>query len=205
MKEYPSIEHYSNIFSGRTCYAFYKLDGSNLRWEWSKKRGWFKFGTRTRLFDKTDEVFGEAVNIFEKQYAEQLSKKFTDYYKIQNAIVFTEFLGENSFAGTHVKEDPKKLVLFDVNLYKKGIMSPKEFIKEFSTIEGIETPQLIYNGVLNYEIYTKIKNNNIGINLIEGVVCKGGEGHKLWMCKIKTHSYIEKLKEVFNLEWKKYE
>jgi len=39
----------------------------------------------------------------------------------------------------------------------------------------------------------------------EGVVCKGGEDHKLWMVKIKTTDYLKRLKEVFQgNEWKNY-
>lgn len=41
---------------GQHCIAFDKLDGSNLRFEWNKKQGWYKFGTRNRMFDRSDKV-----------------------------------------------------------------------------------------------------------------------------------------------------
>lgn len=57
MKDYPSIPGSSKA-PQLPCIAFKKYDGSNIRAEWSKKRGWYKFGTRTQLIDKTDLVFG---------------------------------------------------------------------------------------------------------------------------------------------------
>ena len=46
MKQYPSISH--DIRSVQ-AYAFDKLDGSNIRAEWHPKKGFWKFGSRTRL------------------------------------------------------------------------------------------------------------------------------------------------------------
>jgi hypothetical protein len=43
MKTYPSI---SRDIVGQPIYAFDKLDGSNIRAEWSKKNGFHKFGSR---------------------------------------------------------------------------------------------------------------------------------------------------------------
>lgn len=47
MKTYPSISTQVD-FSLSYC-VFDKLDGSNLRAEWSPKRGFYKFGSRTQL------------------------------------------------------------------------------------------------------------------------------------------------------------
>lgn len=59
MKQYPSINSSNGqSFKEFVADVFDKLDGSNLRFEWSKKQGWYKFGTRHRLFDNTDPVFG---------------------------------------------------------------------------------------------------------------------------------------------------
>jgi peptidase E len=39
----------------------------------------------------------------------------------------------------------------------------------------------------------------------EGVVCKGGTGGSdIWMVKIKTHSYMERLKKAFAERWEEY-
>jgi hypothetical protein len=38
----------------------------------------------------------------------------------------------------------------------------------------------------------------------EGIICKGGTGHNLWMAKIKSQAYFDKLKGVFKEDWEKY-
>lgn len=45
MKQYPHIE-YANKNLGDKIWAFNKYDGSNIRLEWSQKRGFYKFGTK---------------------------------------------------------------------------------------------------------------------------------------------------------------
>lgn len=201
MKQYPSISKVkdSKDFYGRKCYAFFKYDGSNLRFEWSKKSGWTKFGTRTRLFDASDDVFGEAVSLFLTTVAPGLEDVFKNKYKSeQKIIVFCEFVGDHSFAGTHDKDDPKKLVLFDVNIDKKGLISPKEFLDNFGHLEF--AARLVYEGPLSAALVSDIEDDKLLPLLSEGVVVKGGEGHKLWMTKIKTKSYIQKLKDVFGYD-----
>ena len=64
MQQYPSIDGSKKAPLGKPCIAFVKYDGSNLRWEWSPKQGWHKFGTRRQMFDATDEVYGPAIPIF---------------------------------------------------------------------------------------------------------------------------------------------
>lgn len=148
MKSYPSIPKIkdSEYLFGRKSYVFKKYDGSNLRFEWNKKFGWTKFGTRTRLFDKSDDVFGDAIEIFLNQLAPELEKVFESKYKgIQKIVVFCEYLGDNSFAGTHNKEDKKRLILFDVNLDKKGMVSPEEFVKNFGHLSFCA--ECLYEGV----------------------------------------------------------
>jgi len=61
MKEYPSIG--KNVV-GEKIYAFDKLDGSQVRAEWNKKKKFYKFGTRTRLLDTNDEYWGEAHKLY---------------------------------------------------------------------------------------------------------------------------------------------
>ncbi len=205
MKQYPSIPgpyHKSKSPLGKPCIAFYKYDGSNLRWEWTKKRGWYKFGTRTRLFDQTDEDFGEAIPLFFNLYAEPIEKIIVDKYgkKHQKAIVFTEFFGKQSFAGLHRPNDPKELVLIDVNIHRKGIISPREFIKTFGRIHF--SAEKVYEGNFNRSFINYVRGHDgyaqgTSRGLFEGVVVKGGEGHKLWMTKVKTNHYKELLKNKF--------
>jgi len=113
MKQYPSILGISNCPNSK-CIAFKKYDGSNLRWEWRRKKGFYKYGTRTRLFDTSDEIFGKAIQLFFDIYAEYLEKIFIDNRLAEPITSFTEFFGTNSFAGLHDPKDDMKLMLFDV-------------------------------------------------------------------------------------------
>lgn len=155
LKQYPSIPHVQGFY-GRPCYAFFKYDGSNLRFEWSKKSGWGKFGTRTRLFDHTDPTFGIAIDLFLNKYGSDLEQVFRTDKKIRNAkhvIVFAEFFGPRSFAGQHHPDDSKDLIMFDVNPHKVGLLGPKEFLDTFGHLKVAE---LVYQGNLNKEFVSDI-------------------------------------------------
>ncbi len=209
MKEYPSISGFEDLSSkiGEHCFCIEKLDGSNIRAEWTKKAGWAKFGSRTRLLDTSDPILGPAIPLFMEKYAEPLQRIFlgTRSYKEQGkATVFFEFLGKSSFAGTHVPEESKDVVLFDVDIHKKGFIDPKEFIKNFGTLH---IPELVCEGPLTKDLIDSIRN---GIHPFvagterEGVIFKGGHGHQLWFRKLKTLAYLNKLKNTHPKDWEKY-
>ena len=200
MKSYPHILGPSKA-PHLPCLAFYKYDGSNMRFEYSRKRGWYKFGTRTQLINELDPVFGEAIPIFFETLAEGVEKVLRDRYRErESAIVFAEFFGQKSFAGTHLAGDPKELVLFDVNPYKDGILGPREFVKSFG---HLKSAQVVYEGNFNDQLVDDVRNGRIE-GLVEGVVCKGGSGHSLWMRKIKTNAYRERLERLYTEGWEKY-
>lgn len=202
---YPSIQGPNKAPHDR-CVAFEKIDGSNLRWEWSKKGGWNKFGTRHCLFDATDKDFGCAIALFKAKYAEPLEKAIRDskqYRNIEKATAFTEFFGQQSFAGQHVEGDPKDVVLFDLHLYKKGILGPKEFL---DLVGHLDVAKVLYEGVLNETLIETVREGKLKgrHEANEGVVCKGGSGHGLWMRKIKTQAYLQRLKDRYGNDWTKY-
>lgn len=94
------------------CIAFDKLDGSNLRFEWNRKRGWNKFGTRRRLMDETDPEYGSAIQLFQETLAEGIEKVLKDekaYRGVERVTAFAEFYGPSSFAGWHDWNEPKQL------------------------------------------------------------------------------------------------
>jgi hypothetical protein len=199
MKQYPSIPSI-NKSPKNYCIAFYKYDGSNLRWEYNKKQGWYKFGTRHRLFDHTDEIFSEAIPIF-KNISEEIEKATKKIVKnIEHMIVFTEFYGDNSFAGLHNKEDKKYLKLFDVCINKKGLLAPYDFEKYYGNLDF--SAKAIYEGNLNKTFIDNVRNNKYNLN--EGVVCKGVLNKRIWMTKIKTLEYKEKLLRVYKDNWLNY-
>lgn len=198
MKSYPKIQHYTHGTFGNNCYAFEKYDGSNFRAEWGVKRGWYKFGTRNVMVDKNTPIYNEAIDIFLNKYGDDLDKVFRNEYKrTENFVVFAEFFGQNSFAGKHVEGEPKDIILFDVNKYKKGMLGPDEFIKNFG---HLDIPKIIYQGTYDDDLINDVKSNKY--NLGEGVVCKGTmktkkEGEQIWMSKIKCSSWLDKVKLMY--------
>jgi hypothetical protein len=202
MKLYPKIPN-SKGFPAGNCLAFEKYDGSNLRFLWTKKRGFYKFGTRQRLFDHTDPVFGPAIPVFMETYSESLGKLFTDHKRFRSAehiLAFTEFLGPNSFAGLHLASDPKEVILFDISVHRFGFLSPREFV---NLLEGIKTAKVVYDGKFNGTFTQDVREGKYGVK--EGVVCKtGAGGTDLYMCKVKTYAYLEKLKKMYQSNWQDF-
>lgn len=199
MEQYPEIPGAKKAPLGSPCIAFYKYDGSNLRWEWSKKRGWHKFGTRSELFSADHPLWGQALPLF-REIAHDIEDRIyaSDwrYRNIQRITCFTEFFGAGSFAGTHVQDEPKQLKLFDVQLYKKGIMPPRWFKDTFAGAPY--AAEVIYEGNLNKEFISDVRSGKYPV--WEGVVAKG-EGFRV---KIKTEAYMLKLKEVYGLNWERF-
>lgn len=203
MKEYPSIPH-----SGGTsfrelpnAYVFDKLDGSNLRFEWNRKKGWHKFGTRTRLFDQTDWQFGRAIPIFQATLAEPLAKIFTAQ-RWDQCIVFAEHWGPSSFAGSHhapVTNKPldpdlvMRLDLIDVAPHKQGILGPAEFVRLFSDL-----PSAKLLGRFNWTrgFVERVWRGELEGVTLEGVIGKIGHGktHDLVMAKAKTEVWVNRVK-----------
>lgn len=189
MLSYPSIP---KIVTSDVVYAFDKLDGSNIRVEWSRKKGFSKFGTRTRLL-KLDEVpLGESYHIFMDSFADSVEPVLRNF-RVERATLFLEFYGENSFAGAH-EDEQHYLSLFDVSLFKRGFMSPQDFLKNFENV--VPTPALLYYGQMTHEIVGKIRDGSFQGMTFEGVVCKTYDSRKknLKMFKVKNDAWLEKLK-----------
>src|SRR5271168_2151278 len=149
MLAYPSIEGSSKAPLGKPCMAFYKYDGSNLRFEWQPKQGWFKYGTRTQLFSASSPTFGPAIPLFQDTMGAEIVRRVRDQHRgMQRIIAFAEWFGPNSFAGIHTDlASVMELRLLDVSLYKKGFMAPREFWKMFRNMS--QCAELIYDGNLN--------------------------------------------------------
>lgn len=192
MKQYISIS--STPQYGLPVYAFDKLDGSNIRAEWEKKKGLWKFGSRKRLLGTDQEFLKGAEELVRENYEEGLNRVF-EKQRIQRAITFFEFFGDSSFAGFHIDE-PHKVVLIDVNPFKSGILNPDEFIDLYGHL-GI--PNLVYKGNFNHEIENQIRTNTMDGITSEGVVCKIKTQHKQQhpkMFKVKTFQWLNRLKKL---------
>ena len=198
MLSYPSIPGWKKSRLGEPCLAFYKYDGSNLRWEWTPKKEWHKFGTRNQLFDASAKPYGDAIPIFQEQLGPDIAKIVCDASKnkVERIIAFTEFFGPSSFAGYHDSEEKKQLVLIDVSVYKKGFIEPRQFRKMFGDKEW--TAKVIYEGNMNSQFIEDVRHGAYPV--YEGVVCKGND----WVSKIKTFEYLNRLKNRFGDDWEKY-
>jgi hypothetical protein len=199
MKSYPRIQYFNQGLFGEDIYAFDKLDGSNIRAEWNPKRGWYKFGTRNTMIDERDLQFGEAITLFLNKYGDSLPKVFRknkSYKRIESFVVFAEYVGEQSFAGRHINSDPKDIILFDVNQYKHGFVTPKNFVEDFG---HLHIPDVIYKGPYTMDFVQTIRDNQH--NLKEGVIVKGvlktkNQKDEVWMVKVKTKEWLQKVKEL---------
>lgn len=212
MKQYPTIEYYNKGILGTHVFAFDKLDGSNMRFEWSQKlskktsftNGFVKFGTRRQLTNSTDPAWGLGLQIFTEKYSEGLDKIFRQDKEFRNSktiTVFAEYFGPNSFAGWHDPKDKEnnlmELILFDVDIFQKGLLKPKDFIKKFDHL-GI--PEIVYEGNYNQTLIDDVRNNVYGLD--EGVVVKGTTKTKrkdvenVFMTKIKTIEWLKKVKGI---------
>lgn len=193
MKQYPEIPGSARAPLGVPCIAFVKYDGSNLRWEWSSKRGWHKFGTRTELFDASDPLYGQAIPLFLGGMGDEVARRCREAERgVQRVTAFTEFFGPSSFAGIHKLDEPKELRLIDVCLYKRGIMAPRQFVETFGGLPF--AAEVVYQGNMGRQFINDVRNGAYPV--VEGVVAKG-DG---WMAKIKTLAYLRRLDEAFGRE-----
>ncbi len=192
MKSYPSI---GTQFVRTKVVAFDKLDGSNIRAEWSKKKGFYKFGSRNLLIDDKHPMLGESIGLIAEKYQEQLSSIFSAK-KWERAVAFFEYYGENSFAGSHEDEE-HEVTLIDVNVYKRGIIEPLHFIELF---EDVGIPKVLHKGVLIEDLVTSVKSGTLDGMTFEGVVCKyqNQKKNKVSMFKIKNRNWIDSLKKKCN-------
>lgn len=190
MKQYPSI---SAEIQNIPCYAFDKLDGSNIRAEWDPKKGFHKFGTRHRLLGEDEPVIGKAISLIKNKYEDMHA--VLKHSRTQRAICFFEFWGPNSAFGQHDPNDEQTVTLIDVSLFNKGYLSPKEFMDMF---ENIDHASLLYHGNINSIFVESVKNGSLEGMGPEGVVCKGPFDRKTGMTlmfKVKREEWYERLRE----------
>ena len=194
MKSYPSIVRVDQAGWDRDLYTFDKLDGSNLRFEWSRKTGWFKFGTRKRLIDKNDPMFGPAIPLFMETLAEPIAE-IARNEKWINVVAFAEFWGKKSLAGRHNPNDPKTLTLFDVSIYRHGMLGPKEFLNHFKYL-----PIPNFLGVQKWDraFVERVRNSDFDKITFEGVVGKSGDYDDLTLVKCKTNNWFDAIRRLYS-------
>ena len=151
------------------------------------------------MFDDTHPIFGTAIALFLEKYGDALPKVFQKekmFQGVKNFVVFAEWFGAKSFSGSHKPWDKNRdIVLIDVNPMKKGILGPKDFLDLFGHLPVAE---VVYQGNFGPWLVDAVRKEegldleskyDVRAEIPEGVVCKGGRGHELWMAKIKTERY----------------
>ena len=197
MKKYPTIPKKPK---GKTTkfWLFPKIDGSNIRAEWSEKKGFNKFGSRKRLLGKDQGLLYKSKYLIEA-FEEDFSSIFK-INKIKKAVCFFEFSGPGSFAGNHLETDEHQVTLIDVDIYNKGLISPEVFLEMFEKT-NIPIPPLLYMGPVDHELRNEIEAGDFPGSTFEGVVAKGSfsKRHSVPnMFKIKNKNWISKVKEKFD-------
>ena len=171
MRHYDTINRIQDdgTLLGEEIAAYNKLDGQNICIKYSPRRKVFEqFGSRKRVFDETDEQFGDAVRWFKNScYPELLSQIVTENSKkkglfqgVDEITFYFEWYGENSFAGVHVPGEELKLALIDVFLKKKGYIEVKPLEELFYSHKEIISPELIYRGKLTKDFIKDIQEND---------------------------------------------
>lgn len=190
MKSYPSITNI--IRKGVPVFVFPKFDGSLVRAEWGKKKGFWKFGRKNGLLDDSNPLLARKVPyIFKEKYEEDISKILTDL-RATKAILFGEFFGENSFAGSH-EEEQHTIMLFDIALDNSGLLEPKEFLR---LTKNIDCAQAINYGNFTDDLAEQVRNSSLPGMTFEGVIAKGSyvsPGLPL-MFKVKSQAWLDRLK-----------
>ncbi len=209
---YPKIPGPANC-PLKQCVVFEKLDGTNMHWKFTPGIGWTHFGTRRTQFSlddngivefgKTHPEISEAPHLFLRSMIGIVNAPIC----LNEIILYTEFLGNNSFAGSHLSSDRKKLVLFDA-LINGRILDPKSFIDAFSSYnppdefdDDFDLPKIVYQGKFSGQLVEDIRNGKYKVN--EGVIIKGPYKGEVYMCKVKTNEYLNRLKKSFD-DWENY-
>lgn len=193
MKTYPTVARgWRTHPKDEQIYAFDKLDGTNIRAEWGRKKGKFwKFGTRQLLIDETHGDFGESIGLIRSKYEKDLHDIFIKE-RYDKVVCFFEFYGKNSFAGRHFDE-PHTVTLFDVSPLK-GLLEPRPFLRTYG---NLDIPKLLYVGKPNHNFVEAVREGRLEGMTFEGVVCKGtyvAPGLPL-LYKLKNKAWIARLRE----------
>jgi len=188
MKTYPSISGKVKLAIGNHVFGFFKYDGSNIRAEWSKKAGFYKFGSRRQLLSESQGTIFTSKELFLNKYGPELDKIFRQR-GYDRAIAYFEFFGPNSKYGFHSDDDTHDVVLFDVAPYKRGMLSPRDFLDIFG---HLDIPEVLFWGFLTDSDVQAVRNGLLGS--AEGIVFKWAHKKQTQMIKIKTRDWLDGLK-----------
>jgi len=194
MKQYPSIDGPPRF--GAPCYVYPKYDGSNIRAEWTRKKGFDKFGSRKVLLGADNGQLGGAIALIQAR-ADEFAAAFRSkpFAKIEKATCFFEYWGDLSFAGLHDPADKTmRASLIDVDVYKKGQMDPRDFNDFALMIEGASP---VLESRFNQPMADLVRRGEFTGQTFEGVVCKlppERPWQPPYMFKLKSEAWVARVK-----------
>lgn len=192
MKRYPSIpQQLPKKLRNTSVHVFDKVDGTNLRFAYEKKRGWVQWGTRNQVVDESHPIYGEAWQIFEQTLMEPL-ERIAAAQGWKSIVAFAEFWGAQSLGGQHEPKDSMVLTLFDLAPGNKGFLGPESFL---TLCEGLPIPQYLGEHVWDDTFVEEVRIGALEGITFEGVVGKVGEGHKRATVKAKTQVWKDRILE----------
>lgn len=194
MIEYPSIS--SEPQFGGPFLVWDKLDGRNVRVEWSTKRGFYKLGARKTHLQ--DDLRNE-VTALVAQSSDSITSVFASKpLRWTRGVCFFELYSDDSFAGSFPTDAPKKLALIDVAGPDGDLLDPREFYDLFFST-GL-TPKLLLRGNFTKEVMREVNEGTLAGMTFEGVVVKGPPRHKHGMpvlFKAKNRAWLDKVKSLY--------
>lgn len=209
---YPKIPDTSNC-PLKKCIVFEKLDGTNMHFVFHRQGGdlqcYFQGTRRHRYsFSETErEEFAtnhpDLVGAFHLETFIDLEHYINyneNFQHVNELILFTEWFGPNSFAGEHNPTDTMDTYLFDAQVDGR-MLPPEEFLYLFQDCP-LPKPKVIYRGKYSGQLVEDIRKGKFPVK--EGAVIKGFADDQVYMAKVKTNDYMEKLKIRFGDDWKGY-
>lgn len=191
---YPSITgDTGQKFREFDAYVFDKLDGRNIMAEWTRKRGFYKFGTRERLFDSSDKEYAGVIPLFNDILREQLERTVSDQ-RWQKAIIYMEYWGPQSFAGRIIPGDDMRLTIIDAAANEIGLLLPRDFLKIFKDTLPIAEPMGKVRWTRGY--VDRVYEGEVPCSF-EGVVGKANDGRMRFMAKAKTRRWCDKVHALY--------
>lgn len=191
MKQYPLIP--AGVIADVPVHVFPKYDGSNVRAEWTRKKGWHLFGSRRRMLAPDTLLGDRARPLMLDTYGDDLARLFRAR-RWERAVAFFEFFGPRSFAGAHEEDDAQEVMLLDVAVHRKGLLEP-DALRQLCA--GLKLPPLLHHGPLSAAMVQQIRGGTFPGQTLEGVVAKGAyktPGRPLSF-KVKSAAWLAALRE----------
>ena len=196
MKTYPSILSYKIAPLNFDAYTFCKLDGRSMRAEWTKKRGWFKFGSREVLFDESELHLGRALPAFRDKLAEPLTKLAIDQ-RYESLVVFVEAWVPGTTAGIWPAHSPLEVAVIDLAPNAKELIAPRPYFKLMEKYDIAHAALICYKR-WNQPFVERVRACGLVTSQSdEGVIGKSGEGKKLIMRKAKTQAWTDRVRAFY--------